>query len=150
AVTIPMEGEGFTTEYRRALALGFFYKFYLHVANEVCPGEIDPANLSAADHGERPLSHAQQAFEADPGQESVTRPIIKRAAFAQASGEVRYPQDEPLPKHGLHGVPVLSSRAHARFRFTLPLDRLEASLRSRFPGFRALVTVADVPGERRI
>lgn len=150
AVTIPMEGEGFTAEYRRATALGFFYKFYLHVANEVCPGEIDPANLSAAAHGDRPLSHARQTFEADPGQESVTRPIIKRAAFAQASGEVRYPQDEPLPNHGLHGVPVLSRRAHARFRFTLPHDRLEALLRSRFPGFRALVTAADVPGERRI
>lgn len=150
SMMIPMEGEGFTTEYRRALALGFFYKFYLHVANEVCPGEIDPVNLSAAARGDRPLSHAQQSFATDPGQESVTRPIVKRAAFAQASGEVRYPQDEPLPQHGLHGVPVLSRRAHARFRFTLPNDRLEALLRSRFPGFRALVTAADVPGARRI
>ena len=150
SLTIPMEGEGCTVEYRRALALGFFYKFYLHVASQVCPGEIDPANLSAAAHGDRPLSHARQTFATDPAEPSVTRPIIKRAAFAQACGEVRYPQDEPLPKHGLHGVPLLSRRAHARFRFTLPQDQLEALLRGRFPGFRALVTAADVPGERRI
>lgn len=150
SITIPMEGEGFTTEYRRALALGCFYKFYLHVANEVGPGAIAAANLSAAAHADRPLSHAQHTFNTDAGLESVTRPIIKRAAFAQASGEVRYPQDEPLPKHGLHGVPVLSSRAHARFQFTLPNDQLDALLRSRFPGFRTLVTAADVPGERHI
>lgn len=150
AVTIPMEGEGFTTEYRRSLALGFFYKFYLDVANTVCPNEVDPANRSAAARDDRPLSHGRHAFEAQPGQEGVTRPIIKRAAFAQASGEVRYPQDEPLPAHGLHGVLVLSTRAHARFQFTLPLNRLEALLRGRFPGFHALVTADDVPGQRRI
>jgi xanthine dehydrogenase/oxidase len=150
SLTIPMDGEGFTVEYRRALALGFFYKFYLRVAHEVCPSEIDPANLCAAALGDRPLSHARQTFSTDPGRESVTRPIVKRAAFAQASGEVRYPQDEPLPRNGLHGVPVLSRRAHARFRFTLPTDQLEALLRSRFPGFHALVTAGDVPGARRI
>ena len=44
AVTIPMEGEGFTGDYRRSLALGFFYKFFVHVATQVCPQEIDPEN----------------------------------------------------------------------------------------------------------
>ena len=47
AVMVPMEGEGFTSEYRCRLALGFFYKFYIHVAKRICPQEIDPANLSA-------------------------------------------------------------------------------------------------------
>ncbi len=133
SATIPMEGEGFTVAYRRQLALGFFYKFYVHVAKEVCPQEIDPANLSAADDDERPLSQGRQVFQVDERLGAVTRPIVKRAAFAQASGEIRYPSDEPLPSHGAHGVLVLSRRAHARFRFAPPLAELEAAATGTLP-----------------
>ncbi len=150
AVTIPMDGEGFSIEYRRGLALGFFYKFYVHVSTQVCPQEIDPANLCAADASERPLSQGRQVFQVDERLGAITRPIVKRAAFAQASGEIRYPQDEPLPSHGLHGVLALSRRAHARFWFTPEVAELETLLRQRFPGFTALVTAADVPGCRSI
>jgi len=150
AVTIPMEGEGFTSAYRRRLALGFFYKFYIHVAKRACPQAIDAANLSAADACERPLSQGRQVFQVASGLGAVTRPIVKRAAFAQASGEIRYPHDEPLPNHGGHGVLVLSRRAHARFQFNPPVHQLETLLRERFPGFTALVTAADVPGSRSI
>jgi xanthine dehydrogenase/oxidase len=146
AVTIPMEGEGFTGDYRRRLAMGFFYKFYVHVATQVCPQEIDPANLCAADPSQRPLSQGRQVFQVDERLGAVTRPIVKRAAFAQASGEIRYPQDEPLPSHGAHGVLVLSRRAHARFWFNQAVDELETLLRERFPGFMSLVTADDLPG----
>jgi xanthine dehydrogenase/oxidase len=146
AVTIPMDGEGFTAAYRRSLALGFFYKFFVHVAEHVCPEEIDSANRCAADTGERPLSYGSQVFQVDDQLGPITRPIVKRAGFAQASGEIRYPQDEPLPGHGVHGVMVLSRRAHARFWFTREIDELETVLRERYPGFTALVTAADVPG----
>jgi xanthine dehydrogenase/oxidase len=150
SVTIPMEGEGFTSSYRRQLALGFFYKFYVHVAKEVCPGEIDQANLDAADDSLRPLSQGRQVYRVDPVFGAVTRPIVKRAAFAQASGEIRYPSDLPLPTHGAHGVLVLSRRAHARFRFDPPVAEVEDRLRARFPGFVSLVTADDVPGRRSI
>ncbi len=150
AVMIPMEGEGFTNEYRRQLALGFFFKFSIHVAKRICPHEVDPANLSAAETGERPLSRGSQVFPAAHGPGAIARPIVKRAAFAQASGEIRYPHDEPLPNHGAHGAVVLSRRAHARFRFNPAVDQLEPMLRERFPGFTALVTADDVPGTRSI
>jgi xanthine dehydrogenase/oxidase len=150
SVMVPMESEGFTTDYRARLALGFFYKFYVHVAEQACPRATDPANRSAADVAGRPLSRGRQRFQVDPGLEAITRPIVKRAAFAQASGEIRYPHDEPLPAHGGHGVPVLSRRAHARFRFDPPPDRLEAFLSEQFPGFTALVTADDIPGSRSI
>jgi xanthine dehydrogenase/oxidase len=150
AVTIPMEGEGFTTEYRRSLALGFFYKFFVHMARHVRPHEVAPADQCAADMNERALSKGQQHFLIDETLSAITRPIVKQAGFAQASGEIRYPSDESLPTHGVHGVLLLSQRAHARFEFTPPLDQLESELRARFPGFEGFVTAADIPGRRLI
>ncbi len=110
-ITVAMEGEGFTTAYRRQLALSFFYKFFVHVAAKVCPEEVAPANLSAGVDDARPLSHGRQVFPVEAEAGSVTRPIVKQAALAQASGEIRYTQDEPLPSNGEHGVLVLSRRA---------------------------------------
>jgi xanthine dehydrogenase/oxidase len=145
AITIPMEEEGFTGDYRRQLALSFFHKFAVRMAKR-----LDPASPGAGDDEERPLSHGRQVFHVDPGTGPITRPIVKRAAFAQATGEIRYAVDEPLPAHGDEGVPVLSRRAHARFRFNPPAAELDITLRGRFPGFTGLVTAADIPGSRLI
>jgi xanthine dehydrogenase/oxidase len=146
--TIPMEEEGISTEYRRQLAENFFYKFFLHVALAVNPQQVAPENVSAANHYERSLSSGRQEHTEYPELFPLTRPIIKRAAFVQASGEVKYTQDLSLPAGGLHAAMVKSSRPHARFSLTRKAPTLEALqelLRQRYPDFRAFITTADIP-----
>ena len=150
AFPMATDEEGFTPEYRRQLARGFFYKFFLHVSARLAPGSVAARNGSASGHRDRPVACGEQHFTTSDSVTPLTRPIAKRAAFSQAAGEIRYPSDEPLPTTGCHGVPVTSRRAHARFRFARPLTELEAELRHRFPGFVALVTAADVPGANLI
>jgi xanthine dehydrogenase/oxidase len=147
-ITIPMEEEGFTTEYRRQLAENFFYKFFLHVAFALDPKLISKGNESAANHDIRPLSTGRQEYSEHPDLYPLSLPIIKRAAFVQASGEVRYTQDVSWPVGGLHGAMVKSSRPHARFSFTKNVPGLEALkelLAKQYPGFKDLITCDDVP-----
>src|SRR6185436_8306040 len=141
----PMEGEGFTSEYRRSLAENFFYKFYLHVALAVDPKQVSKGHTSAANHDIRELSHGTQEFNEYPELYPLTKPIIKRAAFVQASGEVKFTQDVGLPLGGLHAAMVKSSRPHARFAFTQKLDALQETLRQRYADFHAFITAADIP-----
>lgn len=147
-ITVPMDGEGITTEYRLQLAETFFYKFYLHVAEKDKPNGVNAANISAANHDIRALSHGTQEYTEYPEMFPLTKPIIKRAAFAQTSGEIKYTQDIALPFGGFHGAIVMSTRPHARFSFaknTAGLEELRELLRKQFPGFKDLVTSADVP-----
>jgi xanthine dehydrogenase/oxidase len=154
-ITIPMDEEGITTEYRLQLAENFFYKFFLHVALATNPQLVSPLSKSAANHDVRPLSTGQQEYSEYPELFPLTKPVIKRASFVQASGEIRYTQDVGLPLGGLHGAIVKSIRPHARFSFTknVPgLEKLKELLAKQYPGFKDLITVADVPkgGEKLI
>ena len=147
-LTIPMEEEGICTEYRRQLAENFFYKFFLHIALATHSKLVSPKIASAANHEVRPLSSGKQEFNEYPELFPLTRPIIKRAAFVQASGEVKYTQDVGLPLGGLHGVMVKSIKPHARFSFTKnvsSLKELKDLLVKKYRGFKDLITVADIP-----
>lgn len=157
-LTTPHDEEGITASYRRSLAEGFFYKYFVYLASQVNPEHVDPANASAGQQFDRPLSGGTQAHTEYPELYPLTKPIIKRAAFVQATGEVRYSQDVSLPTGGLHAVMVKSSRAHARFSFTSPRPSplaprpsplapygLEDLIRDRYPDFKAFITVEDIP-----
>ena len=134
-----MDEEGISSDYRRQLAENFFYKFFLHVALAVDPRRWQPENVSAANHLDRPLSSGTQEFTEYPELFPLTKPIIKRAAFVQATGEVKYTQDLSLPVGGLHAVMVKSSRPHARFSSDEDgrrrSRRSRNMLREQFPGF---------------
>ncbi len=150
--TIPMDEEGISTDYRRQLAENFFYKFFLHVALAVNPKQVAPENVSAANQYDRPLSSGTQEYTEYPELFPLTKPIIKRAAFVQATGEVKYTQDLSLPAGGLHAVMVKSSRPHARFSFTRNAARWKRSrscFGSGIPDFKAFITVADIPAGRQ-
>lgn len=147
-VSVPMEGEGITLEYRKQLAETFFYKFFLHVAHEANPESVKAEHVSAANHDIRPLSTGMQEYTEYPEMFPLTQSFIKRAAFVQASGEIKYTHDMALPTGGMHGAIVKSSRPHAKFSFTkntAGLEALKELLRKQFPGLKDLVTVADVP-----
>lgn len=147
-LTISMEEEGISTEYRLQLAENFFYKFFLHMALLAKPELVSKNIESAANHDVRPLSSGKQEYYEYPEIFPLTQPIIKRAAFVQASGEVKYTYDVGLPLGGLHGVMVKSSRPHARFSFTKNtpgLEELKKLLIKKYPGVKDLITVADIP-----
>jgi xanthine dehydrogenase/oxidase len=144
----PVDEEGIGCDYRRRLAGGFFYKSFLHVARAVDPGRLAPEHVSAAETPERPISTGIQEHAEYPELYPLSKPIIKRAAWAQATGEARYTQDLSLPAGGLRAAIVKSARPHARFTFArrcADLGELQALLRQRFPGFRRFITAADVP-----
>ena len=146
--TVPMEEEGITTQYRLQLAETFFYKFFLHVALKRNPDTVKSEYVLAASHDIRPLSTSTQTYYEYPEMFPLTKPIIKRAAFVQASGEIRYTQDIPLPNNGLYGVMVISSRPHAKFTFTKKTDGLASLknlLKKQFPDFQEFITIADIP-----
>jgi xanthine dehydrogenase/oxidase len=148
ASCVPVDDEGISTTYRCQLAENFFYKFFLHVALAIDPSQVSPVSVSAANHYDRPLSHGTQEFAEYPELYPLTKPIIKRAAFVQATGEVKYTQDIPLPTGGVHAAVVKSSKAHARFSLTKlasTREALEELLRRRFRGFEAIITAADIP-----
>jgi len=147
-MTIPMEEEGISTAYRLQLAENFFYKFFLHVAHSIKPELVNNKLASAAEHDVRPLSTGKQEWYDYPELHPLTLPIVKRGAFVQASGEIKYTHDLGLPLGGLHGVMVKSSRPHARFSFTkntLNLNELKELLIKKFPGVKDLITVEDIP-----
>lgn len=146
--TVPMEEEGITTAYRLQLAETFFYKFFLHVVLKRNPEAVKSEYVSAANHDIRPLSTGTQEYIEYPEMFPLTKPFIKRAAFVQASGEIKYTQDIALPVGGYHGAMVMSARPHAKFSFTKNasgLPALKKLLRKKFPDFKDLVTAADIP-----
>lgn len=145
---IPMDEEGITTEYRLQLATNFFFKFFLHVAAAVDSKSVDRRDLSAANPFDRTLSCGTQEFTEYPELFPLTQPIVKRAAFTQATGESKYTQDLSLPAGGWHAAMIKSGRPHARFTFAMKvasLDALQELLRQKYPDFKALITRADVP-----
>lgn len=147
-ITIPMEEEGISTEYRLQLAENFFYKFFLHMAFSVKPELVSSKTQSAANHDVRPLSSGKQVYFEYPELFPLSQPIVKRSAFVQASGETKYTYDVGLPLGGLHGVMLQSSRPHARFTFTKKaagLQELKKFLIKEFPGFKDLITAEDIP-----
>ena len=75
------------------------------------------------------------------GDGGVGKPLARYGALGQALGERPYVAD--LHREGLlHGALVLSAHARAR------VVRIDTSKAAALPGVRAVITAADVPGER--
>ncbi len=75
------------------------------------------------------------------GDGGVGKPLARYGALGQALGERPYVAD--LHREGLlHGALVLSAHARAR------VARIDTSKAAALPGVRAVITAADVPGER--
>src|SRR5207237_10330947 len=137
-----------STAYRQGRAEGFCYQCFVHVAAAVNATQVTPARAAAGQHTARRLSIGSQEYTEYPELFPLTKPIIKRAAFVQTTGEVKYTQDVQLPVGGFHASMVKSSRPHARFSFTKKaagLDALQALLKQQYPDFQAFITVADIP-----
>lgn len=142
----PMPGVQFLPEgYRESLTETLLYKFFLSIADQLFPNEVQRVNRSGGEVYERPLSGGQQHVEVYPDEAPVGEPILRTTAFQQATGEMKYTQDLPLPPHGLEAALVLSTRARASFGYSMDVKSIGSHLAEKFPGARAYVSRSDVP-----
>ncbi|KAK1254243.1 hypothetical protein MKX08_008238 [Trichoderma sp. CBMAI-0020] len=131
---------GGMASYRKALALGFFYRFY-HDALAILSGQSEHIDMQAIDEIERSISFgrtdstAAAAYE----QEVTGKSNIHLAALKQTTGEAQYTDDIPPLRNELHGCWVLSTRAHAK------ILSIDYSTALDMPGVVDYVDRQDVP-----
>lgn len=101
--------------YRKSLALGFFYKFYHEVLQELHTKEVE-IDTQAIGEIEREVSSGKKDEKAADAymQREVGQSKSHVAAMKQCTGEAQYTDDIPLQRNELYGSLVLSTRAHAR------------------------------------
>ncbi|KAK5997797.1 Xanthine dehydrogenase [Cladobotryum mycophilum] len=131
---------GGMASYRKALALGFFYRFY-HDVLERLDGETEHVDKEAVDEIERSISKGHTDSQAAAAYElAVTgksNPHV--AALKQTTGEAQYTDDIPPLKNELYGCWVLSTRAHAKIK------SIDYSAALDMPGVVDYVDVNDMP-----
>jgi xanthine dehydrogenase/oxidase len=108
---------GGMASYRKALAFGFFYRFY-HDTLTILDGQSQHVDKEAIDEIERGISGGVEDREAAVAyqQEIVGKSNPHVAALKQTTGEAQYTDDIPPMKNELHGCFVLSSKAHAKIK----------------------------------
>jgi len=145
----PMPGTNFLPEgYRESLTETLFYKFFLHVANNRVPKEVQPENRSGGEVYVRPLSGGKQTVSVYHQERPVGEPILKTTAFVQAAGEQKYTQDMPLPPHGYDSAFVISEIASGTFSYKKKADDALKAAQKKFDGVVAYITADDVPNQK--
>jgi xanthine dehydrogenase/oxidase len=151
--TVPWEGV--TDEYRIQLATSFLYKAVvnalLKTAPEKVPAQVRSAGISTWGHW--PTSDGVQSYVIQDWKAPVSQPYIKLMAFYQATGQVTYTHETPVPARTVDAAFVQSRAALANYHFRLPgtdggpVDRgeLVEHLAERWPGFLDLVTHEQLP-----
>nr|XP_039262043.1 abscisic-aldehyde oxidase-like isoform X1 [Styela clava] len=127
-----------SSSYRRSLAVGLFYKFYLSLCDE---SAISPDVSSAIESIQRPLTSATQTFDTDASMYPVSEAIPKVTAIKQASGEAIYASDFAALSDELFAVFVPATTANA------DIDQIDASAAMQMPGYHSIITGADLPSE---
>ncbi|GAO17406.1 hypothetical protein UVI_02024150 [Ustilaginoidea virens] len=131
---------GGMASYRKALALGFFYRFYHDVLTKL-DGPSEHVDKEAVDELEREISKGSidETSAAAYEREVTGKSNPHLAALRQTTGEAQYTDDIPALKNELFGCWVLSTKAHARIKsvdFSKALD---------MPGVVDYVDANDMP-----
>lgn len=148
-----LPSEGFTDGYRVMLTLSALYKDIVHAC--IVTGEAVPSvDRSAAKvtWGRWPASGGTQSYKIQDWKAPVSQPYVKIRAVDQASGQVRYTHELPVPPLTINASFVQSTQALADWHFTVPgigepvsPEELRLHLRDRFPAFIDLITAQNVP-----
>jgi xanthine dehydrogenase/oxidase len=147
--------EGVTDGYRVQLAISFLYKTLVNALLRVAPEEVPRSERSAgiSSWGRWPISGGHQSYAIQDWKAPVSQPYVKLMAFYQATGQVTYTHETPVPPRTVDAAFVQSRAALANYHFRLPgsddgpVERgeLVAHLSRRWPGFVDLVTHEQVP-----
>ena len=150
----PVPWEGGTDAYRVELAVSFLYKAIVNALLEVAPDTVPAPDRSAGvgTWGRWPLSGGRQTYAIQDWKAPVSQPYIKLMAFYQATGQVTYTHETPVPARTVNAAFVQSRAALADYHFHLPdtndpVDRAELAehLARRWPGFVELVNHEQLP-----
>ena len=144
--------EGFTSEYRKQLAVSFFYKA---IVNAMLIKEITvPSNLKSAGEvkwGNWKVSKGIQEYAKESWKAPVAQPIIKVTAMYQTSGQLHYTHELPVPPLTLNAAFVQSTRALMNYHFKTPeeekkisVEDLRKYLKGRFPSFTDFITHENI------
>ncbi|XP_006862099.1 PREDICTED: aldehyde oxidase-like [Chrysochloris asiatica] len=156
-VSIPGSAPGGRVEFKRALVVSFFFKFYLEVLKELktllklfpVPDsrrypEIPDRFLSALEDFPVTIPHGVQTYQSvdsdQPLQDPVGRPIMHLSGLKHATGEATFCDDIPVVDKELVMALVTSTRAHAKI---ISIDSSEALVLS---GVVDVITADDIPG----
>ncbi|KAM4697844.1 aldehyde oxidase-like [Rhinophrynus dorsalis] len=146
-ISLPPSAPDGKVEYKRALTVSFFFKFYLQVQQVLKKPARSPAKateyLSAIRDFENEIPKTLQVFQEvshkQAEQDPIGHPIVHTSGIKQATGEAVYVDDMPAVDQELYIAFVTSKRAHAKI---LSIDASEAL---RIPGFE-IIRAIDVPG----
>lgn len=125
--------------YRRYVACGIFYKYILSIlpANKINPRFCSGIRKLYED---RPISSGIQYFETNPKNYPLTKPVIKREALVQCSGEAFYNNDLPPLPNEVYLAFVQAKVVGAKIEI---IDPTEALLQ---PKVVAFFSAKDIPG----
>ena len=129
--------------YRKSLALGFFYRFFHDVLDELSVKGLKPDN-DAWDEIEREISKGKRDHDATLAYEKrvLGKPNPHVAALKQCTGEAQYTDDIPVQKNELYGCLVLSSKPHAK------LLNVDTEVALGLPGVYDYVDHTDLPNPK--
>ena len=148
-----LPSEGFTQEYRAQLCVSFLYKAIVNALLHQHPRSVPPDIKSSGliTWGRWPVSDGRQDYKIQDYKKPVSQPYIKLTAMYQASGQIHYTHELPVPPLTVNGAFVQSRRALAMFYFVVPgskseVDamRLRRHLSERFPAFVDLITSEEI------
>ncbi|CAH0400121.1 unnamed protein product [Chilo suppressalis] len=128
-----------SSEYRKILALGLFYKSILFL----CPTQtLDAQYRSGATkiHETRPVSKGQQIFDTNPLVWPLNQSLEKVEALRQCSGEVLYTEDLPSFPFEVFAAFVLSTECSGNIVNIDPTDAMK------IPGVLQFYKAEDIPG----
>jgi xanthine dehydrogenase large subunit len=146
--------EGFSEAYRIHLAESYFYQFFVHVAELRAPGSIPPDLRSAGERPVRPVTRGKQTYEKFKDEYPVDLPLVKLAAFLQATGEACYTHDIAVPERTMEAAVVTSNKTLAKISYRIPMGNtfkpvevadLITYLKAEYGGFQDYVTASDIP-----
>ena len=123
-------------QYRKSLALSLFYKFILYANFE----SIDPSFRSAIESviDNRGISSGEQDYSVNEDTFPVSKPMSKKNAILQASGEAEYVLDIPSLNNELHAAFITSTIGNCS------IDQIETSEALSLPGVVQLIFAQDL------
>lgn len=139
---------GGMSSYRQSLCPSFFFKFHLHVTNELIKREIIrsktiDSKLEGAE-ADIPRGHfkSAQLFEVVPKDQAdidpVGRPLRHAAGDKHVTGEALYCDDLPPVDNELHMTLVLSTQPHAE------ILSIDSSTALQVPGVHGFFSAKDI------
>ncbi|XP_065054384.1 xanthine dehydrogenase-like isoform X1 [Rhopilema esculentum] len=144
---LPPNAPGGMVRYRRSLAMSLFFKFFLHVAEEI---NVSTSGLlkhcsSATEKFHKGVINSHQFFKLSDGEKKVVgKPIPHKSGDLHTTGEAVYVDDMAKTKGELELVFVTSTKPHAKI---LDIDPSKALL---IDGVVDFVSHKDLPPERNL